>query len=104
MLRPTRAARTIDDIDQLAPTSCATDHINLVEATEDYDIQFRMLEVHELVAAMGLNDREEGRIYRFAGTKTDGVKQVGNAVSVRKVRAVVRAFTADALDEERDAA
>ncbi len=62
----------------------------LVEAGPDYDILFRMLEPHELASAMGL----EG--YKFAGTKTDKIKQIGNAVSRRKIQACVTAIMADA--------
>jgi len=46
------------------------------------DILFRMLQPHELARAMGF-DR-----YKFAGTKTDVVKQIGNAVSVRMAKAL----------------
>ena len=46
------------------------------------DILFRMLQPHELAAAMGFDG------YKFFGTKTDVVKQVGNAVSVRTARAL----------------
>lgn len=60
-----------------------------------YDILFRMLEPHELAAAMGLTD------YKFAGTKTEKVKQIGNAVSVKKMRACVAAIMADAVPKRR---
>ena len=46
------------------------------------DIRFRMLQPHELAGAMGF----EG--YEFTGTKTDQVKQIGNAVSVEMARAL----------------
>ncbi|MCK7611982.1 DNA cytosine methyltransferase [Roseibium sediminicola] len=62
----------------------------LVETGPEYDILFRMLEPHELAAAMGL----EG--YKFAGTKTDQIKQIGNAVSRRKIQACVTAIMSDA--------
>jgi DNA (cytosine-5)-methyltransferase 1 len=84
----------IHDIGQPAPAITATGHVNLVEPTETYDILFRMLEPHELAAAMGFSD-EEAR-YEFAGTKTEKIKQIGNAVSVRKMKACVGAIMADA--------
>jgi DNA (cytosine-5)-methyltransferase 1 len=66
----------------------------LVEGTCEYDILFRMLEPHELAAAMGFT--EEGQSYEFAGTKTDQIKQIGNAVSVSMMKAEVKAIMADA--------
>ena len=58
------------------------------------DILFRMLEPHELAAAMGFNGEEQG--YEFAGTKTQQIKQIGNAVSVAKMKACVSTIMADA--------
>jgi DNA (cytosine-5)-methyltransferase 1 len=50
------------------------------------DIKFRMLQPHELAAAQGfLPD------YQFAGTKTQSVKQIGNAVPRRLARALALA-------------
>jgi DNA (cytosine-5)-methyltransferase 1 len=92
-------APRVHDIDQPAPTIAATGHINLVEATPTYDILFRMLEPHELAAAMGF-DTEETR-YEFAGTKTEKIKQIGNAVSVSKMKACVAAIMADAAPKEK---
>ena len=66
----------------------------LIEGTPEYDIQFRMLEPHELAAAMGF-DGEDSR-YEFAGTKTEQIKQIGNAVSVAMMRAEVKAIMSDA--------
>ena len=53
-----------------------------------------MLEPHELAAAMGFSDEE--REYEFAGSKTEKIKQIGNAVSVAKMQACVAAIMADA--------
>lgn len=47
------------------------------------DITFRMLQPHELAAAQGFPGD-----YWFAGTKTDQVKQIGNAVPVNTARAL----------------
>lgn len=48
------------------------------------DIRFRMLQPHELAAAMGFEH------YEFTGTKADQVKMIGNAVSRRQARAICR--------------
>ena len=95
-------APRVHDIEEPAPTLCATGRVNLVEGTETYDILFRMLEPHELAAAMGFNDEE--RRYEFTGTKTEQIKQIGNAVSVAKMRACVAAIMADAVPRSRDEA
>ena len=91
--RPGQAPRT-HDIDAPAPTICSTGHVDLVEGADGYDILFRMLEPHELAAAMGFNTDEQS--YEFAGTKTEQIKQIGNAVSVAKMKACVKAIMADA--------
>lgn len=43
---------------------------------------------------MGFNAKD--RAYEFAGTKTEQIRQIGNAVSVRKMQACVAAIMADA--------
>ena len=83
-------APRVHGLDDPAPTICATGRVNLVEAAPEYDILFRMLEPHELAAAMGFD------AYDFAGTKTQKIKQIGNAVSVKKMKACVGALMADA--------
>jgi site-specific DNA-cytosine methylase len=90
---PGQAPR-VHDIGTPAPAICATGHINLVEATPSYDILFRMLEPHELAAAMGF-DGEEAK-YEFAGTKTEKIKQIGNAGLVAKMKACVGAIMSKA--------
>lgn len=87
--REGQAPRT-HDLDAPTPTLCATGRVNLVEGVEGYDILFRMLEPHELAAAMGFD------AYEFTGTKTEQIKQIGNAVSVAKMKACVGAIMADA--------
>jgi len=65
-------------------TVTTKDRFGLVEAY-GLDITFRMLQPHELAAAQGFpND------YWFAGTKTEQVKQIGNAVPVNTARALAR--------------
>lgn len=88
-------APRVHSIEEPAPTICATGRVNVVEPTEGYDILFRMLEPHELAAAMGFDG------YEFAGTKTDQVKQIGNAVSVKKMKACVKAVMADAVPRRK---
>lgn len=96
-------APRVHDIEQPAPTIAATGHVNLVEGVEagprEYDILFRMLEPHELAAAMGFTSEEFK--YEFAGTKTEQVKQIGNAVSVAKMKACVGAICADAAPKRK---
>ncbi|MEN5275826.1 DNA cytosine methyltransferase [Brucella sp. TWI432] len=60
----------------------------------EYDILFRMLEPHELAGAMGFDG------YQFAGNKTQQIKQIGNAVSVRKMKACVHAIMGDVAPAE----
>lgn len=89
--RPGQPPR-VHDISNPTPTIAATGHIDLVEptiSTDGYDILFRMLEPPELASAMGLED------YDFAGTKTEMIKQIGNAVSRRKMQACVTALMGD---------
>lgn len=62
-------------------TITAKDRFALVEPTR-MDVYFRMLQPHELASAMGFDG------YQFAGTKTDQVRQIGNAVAVRTARAL----------------
>ena len=92
-------APRVHSVDQPAPAICATGHVNLIEATAQYDILFRMLEPHELAAAMGFIG--DDITYEFAGTKTEQIKQIGNAVSVAKMRACVKAIMADAAPAAR---
>lgn len=89
----------VHSIDAPAPTIAATGHVDLVEPGEHFDILFRMLEPHELAAAMGFT--AEDHEYEFAGTKTEKIKQIGNAVSVSKMRACVGAIMADAAPKVR---
>lgn len=64
------------------PTVTTKDRFGLVQPMA-LDITFRMLRPHELAAAMGFPVG-----YRFAGTKTDAVKQIGNAVEVNQAAAL----------------
>lgn len=73
---------TAASIGEPLPTATTKDRFGLVESA-GLDIRFRMLQPHELAAAMGFPSD-----YRFAGTKGDAVRQIGNAVSVRTARAI----------------
>jgi DNA (cytosine-5)-methyltransferase 1 len=57
------------------------------------DIRFRMLQPHELAAAQGFR-----REYQFTGNKSEQVKQIGNAVPRRLVRAIVAAVLTQKAD------
>lgn len=51
-----------------------------------HDVRFRMLQPHELAQGQGFP-----KSYRFTGTKTEAVKQIGNAVPCGLARAIVTA-------------
>ena len=63
------------------------------------DILFRMLQPHELSAAMSFPEN-----YKFAGTKSDQVKQIGNAVCPALAEALIAAALDDLDDVLNDAA
>ena len=77
----------IHTIDRPAPTVTASGHIDLVQPGRDFDILFRMLQPHELAAAMGFDAGETD--YEFVGNKTQVNKQIGNAVPVNTAVALV---------------
>jgi DNA (cytosine-5)-methyltransferase 1 len=88
--RPGQTPR-VHSVEKPAPTVCAKGRIPLVEPEErEVDILFRMLEPHELAAAMGFSDAESR--YEFMGNKTEVTKQIGNAVPVRTAAALVGAI------------
>lgn len=90
--RPAQSPR-VHSIDEPAPTICATGRTNLVVPGREYDILFRMLEPHELAAAMSIS--EPDRPYHFTGNKTEVVRQIGQAVPRRTGRALARALMGD---------
>ena len=82
------------------PTVTCTDRHALVRPVvviegERYllDIRFRMLQPHELAKAQGFRHD-----YRFTGTKTEQVKQIGNAVPRNLARAIVLAVLSQSSD------
>lgn len=56
------------------------------------DIKFRMLQPHELARAMGFPKN-----YKFSGTKTDVVKQIGNAVVVNVSKALCKSLLMEVI-------
>lgn len=77
------------------PTVTCHDRFALVDADKDR-IGFRMLRPHELAAAQGFP-----KDYQFTGTKTEQVKQIGNAVPCGFARALITAqLTQNANVEE----
>lgn len=73
------------DIDDPAPSICAQGYVPLVDAGDDDDILYRMLQPPELAAATSFP-----KDYRFAGNKTEVTRQIGNAVPIKMARALVR--------------
>jgi len=74
------------------PTLTARDRLALVVPKSDglaLDIRFRMLQPHELSAAMGFPES-----YTFAGNRGDRVRQIGNAVPVNLARELARGLLA----------
>lgn len=69
------SAKGAKPVEEPLDTVTARDRFALVQP-QGVDILFRMLQPHELAAAMGFHG------YQFSGTKTDQVRQIGNAVSV----------------------
>jgi DNA (cytosine-5)-methyltransferase 1 len=88
----------VHSVDDPSPTICAQGRVNLVTGhlsgspahPRPYDILYRMFEPHELAAAMSISTPEAP--YRFAGNKTEVVRQIGQAVPRRTGRALALAL------------
>jgi len=78
----------VGSINKPLDTIVTKDRFGLVEIF-NLDIRFRMLQPHELAAAMSFD-----RGYTFKGTKADRVRQIGNAVPVRTARALCETLLA----------
>lgn len=83
---------TAQGINQPLDTVTSNDRFLLVEPKTgkdiaELDILFRMLQPHELAAAMSFP-----KGYQFTGTRGDQVRQIGNAVPVQLARAHARAL------------
>lgn len=61
-------------------------YVQVFTTLYEVDIKLRMFEPHELAQAQGFP-----KSYKFAGNKTEQVKQIGNAVPRRTVRALILA-------------
>jgi len=81
------AGNGVSSTEEPVPTITTKDRFGLVEISGKYqiDIRFRMLQPHELAAAMGFPDD-----YIFTGNKTEQTKQIGNAVPTYTAEALVR--------------
>lgn len=80
----------IRSIDTPAPTICAEGYVPLVDAGDDDDILYRMLQPPELARATSFPDD-----YAFAGTKTDVTRQIGNAMPIKGTRAHIASMLWD---------
>jgi DNA (cytosine-5)-methyltransferase 1 len=79
---------TVGSINKPLDTITTKDRFALVETFRrhpDIDIRLRMLQPHELAAAQSFPSN-----YKFAGNKTEIVRQIGNAVPVRTAEALCR--------------
>jgi DNA (cytosine-5)-methyltransferase 1 len=87
---------TAESIDIPLGTLTTKEHFGLVEAGGEYslDIMFRMLQPHELAAAQSLPEH-----YQFCGTKTEIIKQIGNAVPVKIAKGLSKAAILQYLEE-----
>jgi DNA (cytosine-5)-methyltransferase 1 len=83
----TGGPRSVDEPLDTQPTKDRFGLVTGEHAGYVLDIRFRMLQPHELAAAMSFP-----RSYVFAGTKGDAVRQIGNAVDVRQSKALCRAL------------
>jgi len=77
-------------VDEPLDTVTTKDRFGLVEVKgkAQVDILFRMLQPHELAAAMSFEN------YKFAGNRGDQVKQIGNAVPCRIAEALCKSLLA----------
>lgn len=81
---------TVADIGAPVPTITSRDRFALVQPVVNgytLDVRFRMLQPHELAAAMSFPAG-----YSFAGNKGDTIRQIGNAVDCRMAEALCGAI------------
>lgn len=88
-LVPFSSSGVADSVDEPVRTLSTRDRLGLAEQVK-HDILFRMLQPHELSLAMGF-----AKGTKFAGTRGDQVKQIGNAVEVHQAEALTGAVIAD---------
>ena len=73
-------------VEEPLPTVTTKDRFGLI-VSDEIDIGFRMLQPHELAAATGFP-----KGYKFAGNKSEVVKQIGNAVPPGFANALLSAY------------
>jgi DNA (cytosine-5)-methyltransferase 1 len=83
-------------VSQPLGTVTARDRFALV-IPDGMDIRFRMLQPHELAASMGFPAG-----YQFSGTKTDVVRQIGNAWACQTATALCRVILSGMLGRESE--
>lgn len=83
-------ARSFDDPLPTITTAHRGELAAIEPSRRQWDIRFRMLQPHELAAAMGFAGQDAA--YQFAGNKTEVTKQIGNAVPVNTAAALVEAL------------
>jgi DNA (cytosine-5)-methyltransferase 1 len=79
-------------VNEPLPTVTCNDRFGLVEVDGDR-VGFRMLQPHELAAAQGFPAG-----YKFSGTRTETVRQIGNAVPCGFSRALIAAHLKQSAD------
>lgn len=87
---PYGTGKNAQSIEKPIDTITTRDRFGLVSSSSDncaLDIRYRMLQPHELAAAQGFPAG-----YHFCGTKTEKIKQIGNAVPVKTAEALCRAL------------
>lgn len=89
-LVPYNRTSTICSIDEPLRTLTTRDRFGIAFPNPDQSVGFRMLQPHEMAAAMGFP-----RGYQFSGSKKEVVKQIGNAVEVRQARALCEAILSE---------
>lgn len=82
-------------VSQPVGTITARDRFALV-IPDGMDIRFRMLQPHELAAAMGFPSD-----YQFLGTKSDAIRMIGNAWSVRTAEALCSVILEQTISKTR---
>lgn len=90
LLVPYNGTGSAHPVDDPLRTATTKDRFGLLQTQHEprgLDILFRMLQPHELAAAMGFPPG-----YRILGNKEERVKQIGNAVEVTQSRALAAAM------------
>ena len=85
------SGKSVQSVDDPLATVTTKERFALVEPRAEgcrLDINFRMLQPHELAAAMGFDH------YEFSGNKTEKVRQIGNAVPVNLAKALCKTILA----------